>query len=156
MTKQTLSFSRTDSANFFRTLNKRVNKYKKTKEMFSILSNLKASNSLLLLDKSSKKNIFSYTSTAEIPAVIRKKKPDIIWHNMAISQQKKSCQTLPNLTFTFSRLKPVEQNHYELLANAHYGKAKVSVVSRVAWVAGADVERLAWQILPQKLTHAMP
>ncbi|MBN2868715.1 MAG: fatty acid desaturase, partial [Flavobacteriaceae bacterium] len=27
MTKQTLSFSRTDSANFFRTLNKRVNKY---------------------------------------------------------------------------------------------------------------------------------
>ena len=38
---------------------------------------------------SSKKNIFSYTSTAEIPAVIRKKKPDIIWHNMAISQQKK-------------------------------------------------------------------
>ena len=27
MTKQTLSFSRTDSAKFFRTLNKRVNEY---------------------------------------------------------------------------------------------------------------------------------
>ena len=75
----------------------------------------------------------------------------------ALSQQKKPCQTISNLTFTFSRLKPIEQNHYELLANAHYGKAKVSVVSRVAWVAGAaDVERLTWRILPQKLTQAMP
>ena len=40
---------------------------KKTKEMFSILSNLKASNSLLLLDKSSKKNIFR--SSRNIPNI---------------------------------------------------------------------------------------
>ena len=40
---------------------------KKTKEMFSILSSLKASNSLLLLDKSSKKNIFR--SSRNIPNI---------------------------------------------------------------------------------------
>ena len=55
---------------------------------------------------SSKKNIFSYTSTAEIPAVIRKKKPDIIWHNMAISQQKKSF-LFPNETFNTNFLTTV-------------------------------------------------
>ena len=40
---------------------------KKTKELFSIVSSLKASNSLLLLDKSSKKNIFR--SSRNIPNI---------------------------------------------------------------------------------------
>ena len=59
----------------------------------------------------SKKNIFFYTSIKEISQIIKKIQPDIIWHNMAVSQQKKSFK-LPLETFEtnfFSTISIVEE-----------------------------------------------